>query len=142
MRSSLRFLFCGAAFALAFAGARAELTATAPLAQFGGAVLVGDGEVFAGESLNQFRPGLVYVYRKTGTSWTEAAQLVAPKSAVGDGFGASLAMDGSTLFVGAGANAVHVFTKQGNVWTFASTVDATTVPMPPQAAPAPAPAAP
>ena len=74
MRSSLRFLSCGAAFALAFLGARAGFSessvfAATELAQFGGAVLVGDGEVFAGESSNQFRSGLVYVYRKTGASF-------------------------------------------------------------------------
>ncbi len=114
-----------------------------PLAQFGGAVLVGDGEVFAGESQNQFRPGLVYVFRKSGASWVEAATITAPKSAVGDGFGWSLALDGSTLFVGAGAGAtaIHVYTKQGANWTYASTVDPSVVPMPP-APPAPAPAAP
>jgi choice-of-anchor B domain-containing protein len=143
MRSSLRFVLCGAAFVLAAAGTGVGVTArNAPmLAQFGGAVLVGDGEVFAGESNNQFRPGLVYVYRKAGASWTEAMQLTAPKAAVGDGFGASMTLDGSTLFIGAGAMAVHVFTKQGATWTFASTVEAASVPMPPAAA-APAPATP
>ena len=62
MRSTVRFVLCGAAFALAFAFPRFELRARAftELAQFGGAVLVGDGEVFAGESNNQFRPGIVY----------------------------------------------------------------------------------
>ncbi|MSO49725.1 MAG: choice-of-anchor B family protein [Acidobacteria bacterium] len=137
MRSNFRFLLCGAVFAIAFATARVPLTAghTTELAQFGGAVLVGDGEVFAAESNNQFRPGLVYVFRKTGASWLEAMQLTAPKAAVGDGFGVSLALDGSTLFVGAGATAVHVFTKQGTAWTFASTVEATAVPMPTAAAP-------
>ena len=143
MKSTLRVLLCTAAFALAFGYSRAELRTSAPppLAQFGGAVLVGDGEVFAGESLNQFRPGMVYVFRKAGASWVEAATITAPKAAVGDGFGSSLAIDGSTLFVGAGATAVHVYTKQGSTWTHASTVEAASVPMP-AAPPAPAPAAP
>ena len=75
MRSSLRILSCSAAFALAFLGARlwsteSSVFAATELAQFGGAVLVGDGEVFAGESNNQFRSGLVYVYRKTGAAVT------------------------------------------------------------------------
>ena len=64
-------------------------------------------------------------------------QLAAPKAAVSDGFGSSLALDGSTLFVGAAPAAVHVFTKQGTMWTYSSTVDATTVPMPPAATPPP-----
>src|SRR6187549_1112795 len=131
MSSTVRFVLCAAAFALACSFApfeKLDARVVTELAQFGGAVLVGDGEVFAGESNNQFRPGIVYVYRKTGANWAEAAQIVAPKSAVGDGFGASLSMSGSTLFVGAGAAAVHVFTKQGAVWTFTSTIDAATVP--------------
>ena len=141
MRSSLRVALCGAAFALAFVFARADfvelhLKAAPALAQFGGAVLVGDGEVFAGESANQFRSGLVYVYRKTGNTWVEAAQLTGPNSAVSDGFGTSLAIDGSNLYVGAGSTAVHVFTKRESVWTFAMTVAATLVPEQPAAAPA------
>src|SRR5690349_13584111 len=110
MRSTIRIVLCGAAFALAFAFARIDLGARA---QFAMRVLVGEGEVFAAESANQFRPGIVYVYRKNGTNWVEAAQLVGPKSAVGDGFGTELALEGSTLFVGAGGNAIHVLTKQG-----------------------------
>ena len=107
MSSRTRVLLCSTAFVLAFGLARIDLAGreAPPFAQFGGAVLVGDGEVFAGESQNQFRPGLVYVFRKTGASWVEAATIASPKSAVGDGFGSSLALDGSTLFVGAGATA-------------------------------------
>lgn len=143
MSSRTRVLLCSAAFVLAFGPGPIDLAGReAPaLAQFGGAVLVGDGEVFAGESQNQFRPGLVYVFRKNGASWVEAATITSPKSAVGDGFGASLALDGSTLFVGAGSSAIHVYTKQGANWTYASTVEATVVPMPPAPA-APAPVAP
>ena len=142
MRSFLRVLLLSAVFVLAFTVGRAGVpVAAAPfLAQFGGAVLVGDGEVFAGESLNQFRPGTVYVFRKNGASWVEAAQITAPKSAVGVGFGSALAIDGSTLCVAAGGGAIHLFTKQGANWTHASTIDAAAVPMPP--APAGAPAAP
>src|SRR5687768_12043049 len=135
MQSSLRILICVAAFAVPFVVTRLDVAArySNELAQFGGAVLVGDGEVFAAESNNQFRPGIVYVYRKNGASWTEAMQLTAPKSAVSDGFGMSMALDGSTLFIGAGPSAVHVFSKQGSAWTLASTIEAATVPMPPAA---------
>ena len=95
---------------------------------YGSVVLVGDGEVFVGESANNFRPGTVYVYRKTGGSWREAAKLTAPEAAVYDRFGSSLALDGTRLFVGAGPAAVHVFTKQGNDWTHTATVAASSVP--------------
>src|SRR6187549_518670 len=112
MSSTVRFVLCAAAFALACSFApfeKLDARVVTELAQFGGAVLVGDGEVFAAESNNQFRPGIVYVYRKSGASWTEAMQLTAPKPAVSDGFGSSMALDGSTLFIGAGPSAVHIF---------------------------------
>ncbi|NQW04612.1 MAG: choice-of-anchor B family protein [Acidobacteria bacterium] len=96
-------------------------------AGFGGTVLVGDGEVFVGEAANQFRPGAVYVYRKTGETWQQAAALQMPDAAVGDRFGSRLILDGSRLFVGAGASAVHIFEKQGNDWTHVGQVNTTAV---------------
>jgi choice-of-anchor B domain-containing protein len=95
---------------------------------FGGTVLVGDGEVFSAEAANQFRPGMVYVFRKTGGSWQQAAVLTAPTAAVLDQFGASLAREGNTLFVGAGLSTVHVFTKQGMDWKHSGTVASSAVP--------------
>jgi choice-of-anchor B domain-containing protein len=153
MRSVLRMLACLASLGLALWAVPAPAPASpevalvaAELTGFGGSVLVGDGEIFVGEAANQFRPGLVYLYRKTSTGWQEAATLTGPKAAVGDQFGTSLALDGTTLFVGAGPTAVHVFTKPASsVWTYASTIAATTLPesaLPPQAVPTPAPAPP
>jgi choice-of-anchor B domain-containing protein len=104
------------------------------LVGFGLVVLVGDGEVFAGEPANLFRPGTVYVYRRGTTGWAEMATLVAPKAAVGDQFGSSLAMAGNRLFVGAGPSAVHVFLKTGGAWNFDQTIEAATVPEMPEAA--------
>ncbi len=154
MPSLSRMLVCLAALGLALwaapfrapAGLGVNLAA-AELTGFGGTVLVGDGEIFVGEAANQFRPGLVYLYRKTPTGWQEAATLTGPTSAVGDQFGSSLALDGTTLFVGAGPTLVHVFTKPAtSVWTYASTISASTLPegaLPPNAVtpPAQAPAA-
>jgi len=57
------------------------------LVGFGGAVLVGDGEVFVAEAANRFRPGAVYVYRKTANAWQQAAVLNGPDAAVVDEFG-------------------------------------------------------
>ena len=106
-------------------------TATTPAAAmfvgFGGAVLVGDGEIFAGEAANRFRPGLVYVYRRMGGNWREVATLTGPNAAVGDRFGSSLALDGTRLFIGAGPAAVHLFTKAGTNWSHGSTIEASAV---------------
>jgi choice-of-anchor B domain-containing protein len=133
MRSSQRFLLCGALLGAALYGAEispmagAAAAAPAALNGFGGAVLVGDGEVFVGEAANQFRPGTVYVYRKAGGAWQEAATLRQPDAEVFDGFGSSLTLEGSRLFVGAGPDAVHVFTKQGSDWTHAGSIAASAV---------------
>ena len=146
MRAVLRTLFYSAVFASTFLyrGADATTSAAAPAASemmvgFGGAVLVGDGEVFVGEASNQFRPGTVYVYRKTGTAWQQAATLTGPNAAVGDQFGTALALDGSRLFVGAGPGAVHIFNKQGSTWTLGGSIAITAVPGAP---PIPAPGTP
>jgi choice-of-anchor B domain-containing protein len=101
--------------------------ASSAMLGFGGAVLVGDGEVFVGEAANQFRPGAVYRYRKSGAAWQQVGVLNGPSAAVGDRFGTSLALDGDRLFVGAGPTMVHVFTKQGSNWQHASTLSAATV---------------
>ena len=98
------------------------------LVGFGGTVLVGDGEVFSAEAANQFRPGMVYVFRNAGGSWQQAAVLTAPTAAVLDQFGASLALNGNMLFVGAGMSTVHVFTKQGMDWKHSGTVASSAVP--------------
>ncbi len=131
MQSTVRWAMSVAALALAVFGPEwrtmAREAAPAGATGFGGAVLVGDGDVFVGEAANQFRPGIVYVYRKTGGAWTEAAQLKKPDAQVGDRFGSSLTLDGARLFVGAGQAAVHYFDRIGTAWTHAGSVDAATV---------------
>ena len=97
MRSLSRTAACCAALALTFFGA-----SVSTFVGFGGAVLVGDGEIFVGEAANNFRPGTVYVYRRGGSAWQEAASLTAPNGAVGDQFGSALALDGTRLFVASG----------------------------------------
>jgi choice-of-anchor B domain-containing protein len=134
MRNFLRTMLYSAVFAIAFFSFRSGevVTLAAPadsmLVGFGGTVLVGDGEVFVGEAANQFRPGTVYVYRKSGGAWQQAATLTGPNAAVGDQFGTALALDGSRLFVGAGARAVHVFAKQGATWSLTGSLPITAIP--------------
>lgn len=71
--------------------------------------------------------GAVYVFTKSGATWTEAQKLLASDTAVGEFFGYSVACssDGSVLFVGAlnesttpnsNNGAVYVFTKSGATW--------------------------
>jgi choice-of-anchor B domain-containing protein len=101
------------------------MTAAPCLAQssaFGNSVVVGDGELIVAEPNNNFRPGTVYVYRKSGSEWREAAQLRAPDAARADGFGTILAVTGNSLFVAQRGGRLHEFEKDGTSWRAAGTL--------------------
>ena len=81
--------------------------------------------------------GAVYVFTRTGSTWTQEAYVKASNTGAGDAFGASLALDGDTLVVGAAfedsratgvggaeaddsllaSGAAYVFTRTGSTWT-------------------------
>ncbi len=69
---------------------------------FGGSITVADGDVFIGEPANQTLPGIVYVYAPGADGWGERTRLsVSEITDPPDGFGRSLASDGSWVIVGA-----------------------------------------
>jgi choice-of-anchor B domain-containing protein len=105
------------------AGVWLALLAAVPTAhaqQLGSAVAVDETDVLIGQPATARGPGVVYVYRPDGNSWTVAARLQATAEPSGDGFGASLALDGSTLLVAAGpesAAPAYVFERDASgVW--------------------------
>jgi len=105
--------------ALAFG---APAPASAQSSGFGNHVVVtGPDEMLIGEPNSAFRPGLVYVYRKSGGSWESVAELSAPDAERQDGFGAVLAVSGNTLFVAQRGGRVHTFAKQGGEWSYTGT---------------------
>ncbi len=55
----------------------------------------------ASSNLSASSSGAAYLYRRTGTSWAELAYLKAPNTDSGDALGASCAISGSSLAVGA-----------------------------------------
>ncbi|WP_298162140.1 putative Ig domain-containing protein, partial [Brevundimonas sp.] len=70
--------------------------------------------------------GAVYVFTRSGTTWTQQAKLVNTDATGTDRFGINLDIDGDTLVVGAhqaddgGVNnsgSVYVFTRSGGVWS-------------------------
>ena len=83
--------------------------------------------------------GAVYVYTRSGTTWSQDAYVKASNTAAGDNFGQSVALsaDGSTLVVGAlgedsaatgingnqadnlatNSGAVYVYTRSGTTWS-------------------------
>ena len=77
-----------------------------------GAVL-GDGA--------QTDSGAAYVFRRSGTTWTQEAKLIASDGAALDLFGRWVDIDGDTAVVGAyvadASGAVYVFQRTGTTWT-------------------------
>ncbi len=85
--------------------------------QLGSAVAAAETDVLIGQPATGRGPGVVYVYRPSGDSWTIAARLHATDEPRGDGFGASLALDGATLLVAAGPESpapAYVFERDGS----------------------------
>jgi FG-GAP repeat len=113
----------GAAYAFGLVSQRAELTASdgASGDSFGEAVAI-DGSmsaVGAGHRLSD--TGAAYVFKATKKTWVQQAKLTAFDGAPGDLFGASVAISGSTVVVGApganlGAGAAYVFVRSKKVW--------------------------
>jgi choice-of-anchor B domain-containing protein len=88
-------------------------------AGFGSAVAVSGGDVLIGVASNVITPGAVYLFRQGSGGWTEAGRLQASDAFSGDGFGAAIAVDGSTMMVSAsaqndGAGAIYVFERSGS----------------------------
>jgi FG-GAP repeat protein len=87
--------------------------------------------------------GAVYVFVRTGTTWTQQAYLKASNTGAGDGFGQSVSLSGDTLAVGASgedsattdpldnsagqAGAAYVFVRTGTTWTQQAYVKAQTI---------------
>lgn len=113
-------------FAFAFLAATLGLV-TASSAQnlasnYATAVAATGDEVLIGEPDNHYRPGTVYVYKRSATGdWDEIEHLLASDADLFDGFGTSLAVDDDVLVVGAlrqneGKGAVYVFGREDGRW--------------------------
>jgi len=86
-------------------------------------LLVGAFTATVGGNASQ---GAAYLFTKSNGTWSESQKLTASDGGLFDNFGASVALDGSTLIVGAngatvGGNAaqgaVYVFTESNGTWT-------------------------
>ena len=93
------------------------------LALSGDTLLVGADSATAGGS---DEIGAVYVYTRSGNSWSKVARLTAADAAYGDSFGSAVALDGQTALVGAPgktvasqslAGATYVFSGAGASWS-------------------------
>ncbi|HYU36170.1 MAG TPA: FG-GAP repeat protein [Thermoanaerobaculia bacterium] len=109
---------------------QARLAAPDGSYEFGGSVAVsGDTAVVAAYYGNPDVPysGAVHVFVRNGSSWSEQGTLLAPDAESYDGFGASIAISGDTIAVGAPysdstpsrrrTGATYVFVRQGTSWS-------------------------
>jgi hypothetical protein len=108
-----------------------ELTASdgAPGDWFGESVAVDGSTIVVGaphhEVGRNVSQGAAYVFVRSGTTWGQEAELTSSDGAAGDKFGWSIAVDGSTVIVGAphheigsnlGQGAAYVFAESGTTW--------------------------
>ena len=95
---------------------------------FGGAVSLRGGTLLIGAAGDQGAAGAgqgaVYVYTGSGAAWTQQVKLAPADAQAGDGFGGSVAQDGSTAIIaasfdgdaGASAGSAYIFTGAGAAW--------------------------
>lgn len=86
---------------------------------FGGSAVISDGDVIVGSVGQTSGPGEVYIFRDADGEWTEATRLKASDGDDDNRFGRAMALDGSTLLVGAtvqdeSRGAVYVFKKDAD----------------------------
>jgi choice-of-anchor B domain-containing protein len=96
----MRKLWILVILATVFAATASDTVAQEP--NFGRAIVLTDADLFIGQPVNWYGPGVVYVYGLDASGeWQERSRLTAPDEARMDDFGRSLAVDGNTLIVGA-----------------------------------------
>ena len=87
----------------------------------GSSVAVDGDTAVVGASGDDGQKGAVYVFTRSGDSWTQTAKLTASDGAAEDQLGTSVAVDGDTIVAGAYGHNVGANDNQGAVYTFART---------------------
>ena len=100
--------------------------------RFGDSVAISGNTVIVGASQRMAAPGKVYVYTRSGVTWSQEAMIHPQGSTLADnalGYGWDVALDGDTLLVGCAAGGefapsgeyiegfVDVYTRSSGVWT-------------------------
>ena len=98
------------------------------IASFGGAVAIGDSEIFVSEPSDFRNPGIVHIYVKDNSgAWVHEAQLTGPNARVGDRFGQRLVYADGLLLVSDSNDAngeVHVYVRdtESGAWKHNDTI--------------------
>jgi hypothetical protein len=134
-------IFTGAAYVFVRDGAgwtqQAKLLASDLAADswFGTSVAVSGDTALVG-ALGDFEneaPGSVYVFVRSGDSWSQVQVIAADDGQEGDAFGSSLALSGDTALIGAPyagpgldtLGAVYVYVRSGGAWVRQAKLEAT-----------------
>jgi hypothetical protein len=93
--------------------------------RFGSSVATSGTTVLVGAFAYANYEGRAYVFTKTASGWTQAAELKASDARAGDQFGFSVAISGTTAVVGAYSHAhdagrAYVFSRTASGWTQAA----------------------
>jgi Bacterial Ig-like domain (group 3)/IPT/TIG domain/Fibronectin type III domain/FG-GAP repeat len=87
--------------------------------QFGASVALssdGNTALIAGPQDNG--PGAVWVFTRSGSTWTQQGSKLAVPGQIGYGSGVALSSDGNTALIGVGgSNESYVYTRSGSTWT-------------------------
>lgn len=89
---------------------------------FGSSVAIDGNTAVVGAPNGNANQGAVYVYVRSGTTWTQQQMLTASDGAVGDQFGYAVAVSGNNVVVGAAGKAnvqgaAYFFSRTGATWT-------------------------
>ena len=92
---------------------------------FGNDVAISGDTVAIGTPDENADAGSVYIFTRSGVTWTQQQKLTASDIAAGDRFGGLIRLDGDTLLAaawqndddGADSGAAYVFTRSGTTWT-------------------------
>ena len=102
---------------------QAKLTAAdgAPRAGFGVSVAISGSTAVVGAPFKNADTGAAYVFVRSGTAWSQQAELTASDGFSFGRFGISVAISGPTVVVGAGTKntetgAAYVFVRSGAAW--------------------------
>jgi len=93
--------------------------------RFGGSIAVSGDTALIGayyDDDNGVDSGSMYIFTRTGTTWTQQQKLLASDGAAGDIFGGIVSLSGDSALIGAGGDynstgAAYVFTRTGTTWT-------------------------
>jgi hypothetical protein len=88
---------------------------------FGASVSIDGDYAIIGAFFNEIK-GAAYIFKRTGTAWTQEAKLTAIDGQYGDQFGASVSINGDYAIVSAqshnsGQGSAYVFHRLGTNWT-------------------------